>query len=85
VATNGMLLDADHKFRLLRLSAEEAILPASRRRLRPIVMTGTGFACRNSALLSLSAPVLAIAVIGGILISMVLSRIISARGSLLPE
>src|SRR5512146_3338275 len=40
VAKNGiLLLDADQKFRRLGLSAEEAMLQASRRRLRPIVMT----------------------------------------------
>ncbi|HYM08020.1 MAG TPA: efflux RND transporter permease subunit, partial [Terriglobales bacterium] len=40
VAKNGiLLLDADQKFRGLGLAAEDAMLQASRRRLRPIVMT----------------------------------------------
>src|SRR5207245_1680470 len=40
VAKNGiLLLDADEKFRAQGLSAEDAMLQASRRRLRPIVMT----------------------------------------------
>src|ERR1700745_2328741 len=40
VAKNGiLLLDADQKFRKLGMSAEDALLQASRRRLRPIVMT----------------------------------------------
>src|SRR5579871_2183655 len=40
VAKNGiLLLDADQKMRAAGLSAEEAILQAGRRRLRPIVMT----------------------------------------------
>ena len=40
VAKNGiLLLDADQKFRAQGLSAEDAMMQASRRRLRPIVMT----------------------------------------------
>ncbi|MBV8475604.1 MAG: efflux RND transporter permease subunit, partial [Acidobacteria bacterium] len=40
VAKNGiLLLDADQKFRAAGLSIEDAMLQASRRRLRPIVMT----------------------------------------------
>ena len=40
VAKNGiLLLDADQKFRALGFSAEDAMLQAGRRRLRPIVMT----------------------------------------------
>src|SRR6202008_2478228 len=40
VAKNGiLLLDAEQKFRRLGLPPEEAMLQASRRRLRPIVMT----------------------------------------------
>src|SRR5260370_2284253 len=40
VAKNGiLLLDAEHRFRDLGLSAEEAMIQAGRRRLRPIAMT----------------------------------------------
>src|SRR5262249_60828362 len=40
VAKNGiLLLDANEKFRSIGFSAEEAIVQAGRRRLRPIVMT----------------------------------------------
>jgi CzcA family heavy metal efflux pump len=84
VAKNGiLLLDADEKFRALRLSAEEAMLQAGRRRLRPIVMTALAtiagmlpLAFAIGAGAQMLQP-LAIAVIGGILISMVLSLIIT--------
>src|SRR5260370_14627286 len=40
VAKNGiLLLDAEHRFRGLGFSAEEAMIQAGRRRLRPIAMT----------------------------------------------
>jgi multidrug efflux pump subunit AcrB len=40
VAKNGiLLLDAEHRFRNLGLSSEEAMMHAGRRRLRPIAMT----------------------------------------------
>jgi multidrug efflux pump subunit AcrB len=84
VAKNGiLLLDADHKMRILGLSAEEAILQAGRRRLRPIVMTALATV---AGMLPLAFAIgagsqmlqpLAIAVIGGVLISMVLSLIIT--------
>jgi CzcA family heavy metal efflux pump len=84
VAKNGiLLLDADQKFRKLGLSAEDAMLQASRRRLRPIVMTALATV---AGMLPLAFAIgagsqmlqpLAIAVIGGILISMVLSLIIT--------
>jgi CzcA family heavy metal efflux pump len=84
VAKNGiLLLDADNKFRALGFSAEDAILQASRRRLRPIVMTAlAAMAGMLPLALALGAgsqmlQPLAIAVIGGILISMVLSLIIT--------
>ncbi len=84
VAKNGiLLLDADQKFRRLGLSAEDAMLQASRRRLRPIVMTALATVAGMLPLaFSLGAgsqmlQPLAIAVIGGILISMVLSLIIT--------
>jgi CzcA family heavy metal efflux pump len=84
VAKNGiLLLDAEQKFRRLGMSAEDAMLQASRRRLRPIVMTALA---TMAGMLPLAFAIgagsqmlqpLAIAVIGGILISMVLSLIIT--------
>ena len=84
VAKNGiLLLDADQKFRRLGLSAEDAMLQASRRRLRPIVMTALATVAGMLPLAfalgagSQMLQPLAIAVIGGILISMALSLIIT--------
>jgi CzcA family heavy metal efflux pump len=84
VAKNGiLLLDADQKFRTLGFTAEQAILQASRRRLRPIVMTAlatlAGMLPLSFALGAGSQMLqpLAIAVIGGVVISMVLSLIIT--------
>ena len=84
VAKNGiLLLDADQKMRALGLSPHDAILQAGRRRLRPIVMTAlatiAGMAPLAFALGAGSQMLqpLAIAVIGGVLISMVLSLIIT--------
>jgi len=84
VAKNGiLLLDADQKFRLLGLSVEDAMLQASRRRLRPIMMTALATVAGMLPLAfalgagSQMLQPLAIAVIGGILISMVLSLIIT--------
>jgi len=84
VAKNGiLLLDADEKFRKLGLSAEKAMLQASRRRLRPIVMTALATMAGMLPLAfawgagSQMLQPLAIAVIGGILISMVLSLVIT--------
>jgi multidrug efflux pump subunit AcrB len=84
VAKNGiLLLDADQKMRLLGLSAEDAMLQAARRRLRPIVMTALATV---AGMLPLAFAIgagsqmlqpLAIAVIGGVLISMILSLIIT--------
>jgi multidrug efflux pump subunit AcrB len=84
VAKNGiLLLDADQKFRSVGFSAEEAMIQAGRRRLRPIVMTAMA-AVAGMLPLSLGwgagsqmLQPLAISVIGGILISMVLSLIIT--------
>jgi multidrug efflux pump subunit AcrB len=84
VAKNGiLLLDANQKFRHVGFSAEEALIQAGRRRLRPIVMTAMA-AVAGMLPLSLALGAgsqmlqpLAIAVIGGILISMVLSLIIT--------
>jgi multidrug efflux pump subunit AcrB len=84
VAKNGiLLLDADQRIRATGASAQEAMLQASRRRLRPIVMTALAtiagmlpLAFALGAGSQMLQP-LAIAVIGGILISMVLSLIIT--------
>ena len=84
VAKNGiLLLDANQRFRHFGFSAEEAMIQAGRRRLRPIVMTAMA-AVAGMLPLSLALGAgsqmlqpLAIAVIGGILISMVLSLIIT--------
>jgi multidrug efflux pump subunit AcrB len=84
VAKNGiLLLDANHKFRSVGFSPAEAMVQAGRRRLRPIVMTAMAAV---AGMLPLSLAIgsgsqmlqpLAIAVIGGILISMVLSLVIT--------
>jgi multidrug efflux pump subunit AcrB len=84
VAKNGMLLlDADQKMRGLGVSSEDAMLQAGRRRLRPIVMTALAtiagmlpLAFALGAGSQMLQP-LAIAVIGGVLISMVLSLVIT--------
>jgi CzcA family heavy metal efflux pump len=84
VAKNGiLLLDADQKFRLLGLTDRDAMLQATRRRLRPIVMTALAtmagmcpLALAFGAGSQMLQP-LAIAVIGGVLISMVFSLIIT--------
>lgn len=84
VAKNGiLLLDANQKFLSVGLSAEEALIQAGRRRLRPIVMTAMA-AVAGMLPLSLAwgagsqmLQPLAISVIGGILISMVLSLLIT--------
>jgi CzcA family heavy metal efflux pump len=84
VAKNGiLLLDADQKFRALGYSAHDAMIQAGRRRLRPILMTALAAAAGMLPLaLALGAgsqmlQPLAIAVIGGITISLVLSLIIT--------
>ena len=84
VAKNGiLLLDAEQKFRALQFSPEDAMLQASRRRLRPIVMTALATVAGMLPLAfalgtgSQMLQPLAIAVIGGILISMVLSLLIT--------
>ena len=84
VAKNGiLLLDADQKMRALGLPTENSMLQAGRRRLRPIVMTALATV---AGMLPLAFAIgagsqmlqpLAIAVIGGVLISMVLSLIIT--------
>jgi multidrug efflux pump subunit AcrB len=84
VAKNGiLLLDADQRMRALGIDAEDAILQAGRRRLRPIVMTALATVAGMLPLAfafgagSQMLQPLAIAVIGGVLISMVLSLIIT--------
>jgi CzcA family heavy metal efflux pump len=84
VAKNGiLLLDANQKYRAEGIAAEEAMINAGRRRLRPIVMTALAAV---AGMLPLALAIgagsqmlqpLAIAVIGGILVSMVLSLIIT--------
>jgi multidrug efflux pump subunit AcrB len=82
VAKNGiLLLDAEHRFRDLGFSSEEAMMQAGRRRLRPIAMTALA---TIAGMLPLAFAIgsgsqmlqpLAITVIGGLLSSMVLSLI----------
>jgi multidrug efflux pump subunit AcrB len=84
VAKNGiLLLDADQRLRALGINTQDAILQAGRRRLRPIVMTALATV---AGMLPLAFAIgagsqmlqpLAIAVIGGVSISMVLSLIIT--------
>src|SRR5262249_44344819 len=85
VAKNGiLLLDANQKYRAAGMPAEEAMIQAGRRRLRPIVMTalaavagmlpfGLGIGGGSPMFEPLS-----VAVIGGILISVVLSVLITS-------
>jgi CzcA family heavy metal efflux pump len=84
VAKNGiLLLDADQRFRAEGLSAEESMIRAGERRLRPIIMTALATVAGMLPLaLALGAgsqmlQPLAIAVIGGILASMVLSLVVT--------
>ncbi len=84
VAKNGiLLLDADERFRAEGLPAREAMLMAAQRRLRPILMTAlaavTGMLPLALALGAGSQMLqpLAIAVIGGLCISMVLSLVLT--------
>jgi multidrug efflux pump subunit AcrB len=84
VAKNGiLLLDADKKFRAEGRDAEESMLLAGERRLRPIMMTALATV---AGMIPLSLGIgagsqmlqpLAIAVIGGILASMVLSLVVT--------
>jgi len=80
VAKNGiLLLDAEHRFRELGFAAKEAMIQAGRRRLRPIAMTAIATVAGMAPLAfgigsgSEMLKPLAIAVIGGLLSSMVLS------------
>jgi len=84
VAKNGiLLLDADERYRAEGATAREAMEHAARRRLRPIAMTATATICGMLPLAfaigsgSQMLQPLAIAVIGGLMISMVLSLIVT--------
>jgi multidrug efflux pump subunit AcrB len=84
VAKNGiLLLDANQKFANAKFEPEEAMVQAGRRRLRPIFMTALATMAGTLPLaFALGAgsemlQPLAIAVIGGILVSMVLSLIVT--------
>ncbi len=84
VAKNGiLLLDADQRFRAEGLSPEESMIHAGERRLRPIMMTALATVAGMIPLAlgwgagSQMLQPLAIAVIGGILASMVLSLVIT--------
>jgi CzcA family heavy metal efflux pump len=84
VAKNGiLLLDADQRFRKEGLPPEEAMIRAGERRLRPIMMTALATVAGMVPLAlgwgagSQMLQPLAIAVIGGIVASMVLSLVIT--------
>jgi CzcA family heavy metal efflux pump len=84
VAKNGiLLLDADEKFRAEGASATDAMIHAAQRRLRPIVMTAIAAVCGMLPLAfalgagSQMLQPLAIAVIGGLAVSMVLSLVVT--------
>jgi CzcA family heavy metal efflux pump len=84
VAKNGiLLLDADQRYRAEGLSARDAMIEAGERRLRPILMTALATV---AGMIPLSLAIgagsqmlqpLAIAVIGGLVASMVLSLIVT--------
>jgi multidrug efflux pump subunit AcrB len=84
VAKNGiLLLDADQRFRAEGSSARDAMIQAGERRLRPILMTALA---TMAGMIPLSLAIgagsqmlqpLAIAVIGGLLASMILSLIVT--------
>jgi multidrug efflux pump subunit AcrB len=84
VAKNGiLLLDADQRFRAEGLSVRDAMIKAGERRLRPILMTALA-TIAGMIPLSLAFGAgsqmlqpLAIAVIGGLLASMVLSLVVT--------
>jgi CzcA family heavy metal efflux pump len=84
VAKNGiLLLDADERYRREGVSARDAMIRAAQRRLRPILMTASAAICGMLPLAfalgsgSQMLQPLAIAVIGGLVISMVLSLIVT--------
>ena len=84
VAKNGiLLLDADEKFRASGVQPHDAMLQAAQRRLRPILMTAiaaiTGMLPLTLGIGSGSQMLqpLAIAVVGGLLLSMLLSLVVT--------
>ena len=84
VAKNGiLLLDAEQKFRGWGFAPEDAMIQAGRRRLRPIAMTALATVAGMLPLAfalgagSQMLQPLAIAVIGGVLISMILSLVVT--------
>lgn len=84
VAKNGiLLLDADEKARADGANAREAMVHAAQRRLRPILMTAIAAVCGMLPLAfalgagSQMLQPLAIAVIGGLAVSMVLSLVVT--------
>jgi multidrug efflux pump subunit AcrB len=84
VAKNGiLLLDADERFRAQGASPADAMIHAAQRRLRPIVMTAIAAVCGMLPLAfalgagSQMLQPLAIAVIGGLTISMALSLVVT--------
>ncbi len=84
VAKNGiLLLDADEKYRAEGASAREAMMQAAQRRLRPIAMTAIAAVCGMLPLAfalgsgSQMLQPLAIAVIGGLVVSMALSLVVT--------
>jgi multidrug efflux pump subunit AcrB len=84
VAKNGiLLLDADQRFRAEGLPAEESMIRAGERRLRPIMMTALATIAGMVPLAlgwgagSQMLQPLAIAVIGGVLASMLFSLIVT--------
>lgn len=84
VAKNGiLLLDADERYRAEGLPPYEAMFRAAQRRLRPILMTATAAICGMLPLAfalgsgSQMLQPLAIAVIGGLILSMILSLIVT--------
>ena len=84
VAKNGiLLLDADERFRAQGASPADAMMHAAQRRLRPIVMTAIAAVCGMLPLAfalgagSQMLQPLAIAVIGGLGMSMVLSLVVT--------
>ena len=84
VAKNGiLLLDADERFRREGIAPREAMLQAAQRRLRPILMTAIAaifgmlpLAFAFGAGSQMLQP-LAIAVIGGLMLSMLLSLVVT--------
>jgi CzcA family heavy metal efflux pump len=84
VAKNGiLLLDADQKIRREGMAAEESMIRAGERRLRPIMMTALATMAGMIPLAlgwgagSQMLQPLAVAVIGGVLASMVLSLVVT--------